>query len=240
MFGSVDYWNEVYQTETEPYDWYMSYATLKPSFRRAGIEKHHKILIIGCGTSRLSAQMYDEGFKDLLSTDVSPIVIDQMSKQYPRLSFMISDITNMSQFADGTYDVVIDKGTMDAIFCGANWPQNVPAACSEISRVLKPNGVYLSITHNEPKRRLDQFENERFNWKVAYEMVKKSWLRDDDEDEENVNKDENQVEESDIHVDHLSLCSSKDENELKTKQDDNDSDDEKEKFNFIYIMRKNK
>jgi EEF1A lysine methyltransferase 4 len=37
-------------------------------------------------------------------------------------------------FPDGTFDVVIDKGTMDSILCGEGSTANVAKMCAEMSR----------------------------------------------------------------------------------------------------------
>ena len=36
----------------------------------------------------------------------------------PSMDFIVMDITNMSEFGSNTFDLVIDKSTMDALLCG--------------------------------------------------------------------------------------------------------------------------
>jgi len=59
-----------------------------------------KILMIGCGNSPLSEEMYDQGYKNIISIDISGIVIDQMQtkadKDGRKLVYLEMDATNMS------------------------------------------------------------------------------------------------------------------------------------------------
>merc|ERR1712060_1024841 len=64
--------------------------------------------------------------------------------------FMVMDATQMS-FPDESFDVVIDKGTLDALYSGA-LPM-VKAAIAEIERILRPGGVYIMVTFGSVERR---------------------------------------------------------------------------------------
>ena len=57
------------------------------------------------------------------------------------------------EFKDGTFDCVINKATMDAILCGENSLSNVASFLSEIHRVLKPNGVFITVSYGTPENR---------------------------------------------------------------------------------------
>merc|ERR1712061_930578 len=76
------------------------------------------VLHIGCGNSTISADLYDVGYKNQKNIDLSDTVIRQMlhlhQTQRPDLSFEKMDATSMS-FEDDTFNVVIDKGTLDAM-----------------------------------------------------------------------------------------------------------------------------
>lgn len=43
------------------------------------VRKDDNILMVGCGNSRLSEDMFDDGFASLTNIDVSRVVIDQMA-----------------------------------------------------------------------------------------------------------------------------------------------------------------
>ncbi len=76
--------------------------------------------MVGCGNSKLSYQMHQAGYKNILSIDISPSVIQQMKQEFPELSWEVMDATKMS-YKDGQFDVIIDKGTLDALISGKNY-----------------------------------------------------------------------------------------------------------------------
>lgn len=47
--------------------------------------KDDHILMVGCGNSQLSQQMFEAGYKNICNIDISPIVIDQMKKNSPSM-----------------------------------------------------------------------------------------------------------------------------------------------------------
>ena len=36
----------------------------------------------------------------------------------PNIEWLVMDITDMSEFESNRFDIIIDKGTMDALLCG--------------------------------------------------------------------------------------------------------------------------
>jgi ubiquinone/menaquinone biosynthesis C-methylase UbiE len=76
--------------------------------------------MVGCGNSKLSQQMFEAGYKDIINIDISPSVIEQMNKQYPHMVWEVMDATEMT-YPDGHFDCVIDKGTLDALISGKNF-----------------------------------------------------------------------------------------------------------------------
>ena len=74
--------------------------------------------MVGCGNSELSEQLYDVGYQDIVNIDISEVVIKQMKERNasrrPRMSFLKMDMTQM-EFPDASFQVVLDKGTLDAV-----------------------------------------------------------------------------------------------------------------------------
>ena len=63
-YSSVEYWNDRFSKEKE-YDWIGDYEILKDVIRK-NLKKHDRILMVGCGNSKLSEQMYQDGFTNIL------------------------------------------------------------------------------------------------------------------------------------------------------------------------------
>ena len=67
------------------FDWYAEYPELKPSFAQYDIKPTDKILMVGCGNSKLSDQMWKAGYRNIVNIDISPSVIEQMKKAFPEM-----------------------------------------------------------------------------------------------------------------------------------------------------------
>jgi EEF1A lysine methyltransferase 4 len=66
--------------------------------------------------------MYDDGYTEIMNVDVSQNAVEQMlerSKETrPNLKYKTADITDMTEcFEDKSYDVILDKGTLDTMLC---------------------------------------------------------------------------------------------------------------------------
>ena len=57
-------------------------------------------------------------------------------------------------FKDGSFDTVLDKATMDSILCGENSMSNIASFLSEVSRVLTPKGVFITVSYGTPENRM--------------------------------------------------------------------------------------
>ena len=74
-------------------------------------------------------------------------------------------------FPSSHFDVVLDKGTLDAILCGAESNRHAAAMLSECQRVLKEDGRLIIITYGQPSSRLSYLEQSRYHWQVTYEVL---------------------------------------------------------------------
>mmetsp|Transcript_19856 Transcript_19856/g.27935 ORF Transcript_19856/g.27935 Transcript_19856/m.27935 type:complete len:299 (+) Transcript_19856:31-927(+) len=161
-YGKREYWEERFATETE-FEWLVSYSDIAPQITRFLHPKKKKILVVGCGNSSFSADLYDAGYTCITNIDYSRNVIDAMRKRHertrPLMEWLVMDMTDMSAaFADESFDVVIDKAAMDALMTqeGDVWnpEQSVVDSCRtmcrHISRVLKLGGYHLHISFAQP------------------------------------------------------------------------------------------
>ncbi|CAN0384949.1 unnamed protein product, partial [Laminaria digitata] len=115
----------------------------------------------------MSADMYDDGYRDLLSTDFSGVVVDMMRARHkesrPGLRWEKMDMLSLD-LPDGSVDAVVDKAAMDALIVDKGDPWNPDTGtierahrmCSEVSRVLAPGGVFVQLS----------FEQEHFRKKL--------------------------------------------------------------------------
>jgi 2-polyprenyl-3-methyl-5-hydroxy-6-metoxy-1,4-benzoquinol methylase len=77
-------------------------------------------LHIGCGNSNLPEELFDNNIKNIINVDFSDKTVKEMAKRAKKLNrltleYKVMDIFDM-KFDENKFDVVLDKGTLDAIF----------------------------------------------------------------------------------------------------------------------------
>lgn len=72
------------------------------------------------------------------------------------------------EYESETFDLVLDKSTLDAIVCASHAYRKVAMMLREVQRVLKVGGIYIVITFGEPSRRMLHFEREHLSWEIKY------------------------------------------------------------------------
>lgn len=172
------YWDERF-SEEEHYEWFKDYTHFRHLILQH-IRQNSSVLEVGCGNSQLSDEMYKDGIKNITCTDLSPIAVDKVqkrlsSKGYKEIKAMVADMLDLP-FGDETFDVVIEKGTMDVLFVDSGDPWNpIPVTISKVKamlrgihRVLKPDGLFISISFGQPHFRRPLFEDPGFTWSMEY------------------------------------------------------------------------
>lgn len=150
-FSKTDYWNTFFKKRgTKAFEWYGEYPELCGHLHKY-IKAQDPVLIVGCGNSKLSADLYDVGYRKLTNIDISSVVIKQMlqmhSEARPDLQFLQMDVLKMD-FEDAKFNVVLDKGTLDALMSddSPESVQRIETMFMEIERVLKPCGRWVCVS----------------------------------------------------------------------------------------------
>ncbi|XP_053599150.1 eEF1A lysine and N-terminal methyltransferase homolog [Microplitis demolitor] len=150
-FSKEDYWNTFFKKRgKKTFEWYGEYPQLCGQLSKY-VKVKDEILVVGCGNSKLSMDLYDVGYRSIKSIDISKIVIDQMIEQNrvdrPNLVFNKMDATQMT-YSDDTFSVIIDKGTLDALMSNNDEETltKIDKYFNEISRVLRRGGRYICIS----------------------------------------------------------------------------------------------
>ena len=140
--------------------------------------KADKILMVGCGNSKLSEDLVEEGYEDIFNIDFSTKVITQMKERcgekYPKMEWKVMDVLDMSEIESGTFNTVLDKGTFDCIVCGDNSVPNAQKMMNEIFRVLAPGGHYMCVSYGDPEFRKKYFETVQWSSLVCDKLAKPS------------------------------------------------------------------
>ena len=180
-FQAKEYWDSFFSKRSKAFEWYGEYTDLCHVLHKY-LKPTSRVLVVGCGNSKLSEDLYDAGFQTIENIDISDVVIRQMSakNKQKRLAMIFTkmDLLHMT-YVNTQFDCVLDKGTLDAIFSNTDdkTVQSVDQMFAEIERVLKIAGRYLCISLAQEhilKKLLEKFE---VGWLVR---VHKVLLGDDD------------------------------------------------------------
>jgi 2-polyprenyl-3-methyl-5-hydroxy-6-metoxy-1,4-benzoquinol methylase len=156
VYGSKDYWEERFSQEKD-YEWLLSYQQLSSQLIPF-LQPTSRILVVGCGNSPFSADMYDAGYHNIVNIDYSETVISAMKKRHcserPAMEWRVMDMTDLSELADESFDVVIDKAAMDAMMTaeGDVWNPSQKCVdqsrsmCGHVSRILVQGGHFLQVS----------------------------------------------------------------------------------------------
>ncbi|XP_062306207.1 eEF1A lysine and N-terminal methyltransferase [Osmerus eperlanus] len=147
-FSSAEYWERFFKKRGEKaFEWYGDYNKLCGVLHKY-IKPRDKVLVVGCGNSELSEQLYDVGYRHLTNIDISETVVNHMNQRNverrPDLTFHQVDATQ-TPYEDGSYQASLDKGTLDAM---ASEEEGALAGrmLTEVGRVLAVGGRYVCVT----------------------------------------------------------------------------------------------
>ena len=81
------------------------------------------------------------------------------SDSFIKMTYDCHDVTKTLPYADGSFDLIICKATLDAILCSAGSGHSARAFMEESCRILhKDHGVLVTVTYGTKESRLVYFE----------------------------------------------------------------------------------
>lgn len=188
-YASPEYWEDRYRSNDTTFDWFVTFdnlqTILRPLLQPA---EQIRVLVVGCGNSRLSASMYEHlNIKKITNVDVSPTVISQMQRRYSdmnEMQWICADLLTtpieklMMELCpnDFLYDFVVDKGLVDSILGGANSFHNLYLFNKNISRMLKRGGRFVVVSYGAPETRMDHFRRKKLNFEAEHKLLDKPML----------------------------------------------------------------
>ncbi|XP_027731130.1 endothelin-converting enzyme 2 isoform X4 [Vombatus ursinus] len=149
-YQEAQYWDERYRhaLDTAPYEWFGDFEAFR-DLLEPELQREDRILVLGCGNSALSYELLCGGFPNVVSVDYSPVVVAAMRDRYahvPVLRWETMDARALS-FPNSTFDVVLEKGTLDAVLAGERDPWTVsPEGIQTLDEVLSEMLEYKRAT----------------------------------------------------------------------------------------------
>mmetsp|Transcript_97721 Transcript_97721/g.203911 ORF Transcript_97721/g.203911 Transcript_97721/m.203911 type:complete len:383 (-) Transcript_97721:46-1194(-) len=172
-YGESSYWESLYEEKGGLFDWYATYNELSGVFRDySPPSPDAKVLMIGCGNSVMSQEMHEAGFRKIENIDIAASVVEKMKVQFAslELEWKVMDATAL-EYQDNSFDLSIDKGTVDALMHGADCiGEKVAELSAETWRTLRPGGIFLLISHNRNRLGIlnaglqQRFNDEGLSW----------------------------------------------------------------------------
>ncbi|KAF2294433.1 hypothetical protein GH714_011334 [Hevea brasiliensis] len=132
-----------------------------------------KVLELGCGNSQLCDEMYKDGITDITCIDLSAVAVEKMqqrisAKGYKEIKVLEADMLHLP-FSEGVLMLLLRKEP-----CGDPWnprPANVTqvkAMLDGVHRVLKPDGIFISISFGQPHFRRPLFDAQEYTWSIEW------------------------------------------------------------------------
>uniref|UniRef100_A0A914EL97 Methyltransferase type 11 domain-containing protein n=1 Tax=Acrobeloides nanus TaxID=290746 RepID=A0A914EL97_9BILA len=181
LYSERHYWDARFKTE-EIYEWLTDLNSFE-HLLLPEIELNDKILHIGCGTSRLSHQLFGNGFHDIINVDFSNTLIAKASKEHPEMKWVCDDMRSLDNIPSQSIDVVIEKASIEAMLSNekSQWTlsekgeNDLCSTYQAIHRVLKPNGRFISISFTQPYFKVPYLVKEPYRWDCKVETFGESF-----------------------------------------------------------------
>ncbi|EDO48242.1 predicted protein [Nematostella vectensis] len=149
LFGT-EQWNKLMKEVSRPYEWHSEYEILCDLMHKY-VKLNDRLLRLACGDSKLGENLYDVGYRNIISVDSSEKVIKKMRKRNDSgkrdMEYTRMDVTDL-KYDDESFNVVFDKQWLDYTFTNTSEDilKKVDKTFAEIQRVLKVGGRFIVCT----------------------------------------------------------------------------------------------
>ena len=159
-FSSPIFWDDFYRERRVPsrgsgFEWFVdserALGAIDPVVSATPSWRQGTALHVGSGTSSLGLALVELGLAtSVVNTDRSERAIRQMRRASGSLGCQewVVDDCCASHLASGSFALIVDKGTMDAVGFGEGGAARCEAMAGEMARLLVPGGVFLQVPNN--------------------------------------------------------------------------------------------
>ena len=174
-FGKQVYWKERFSSSTSVFEWYHPYKHLKDVITQYTPydRKVAKVAYLGCGTSKLPEEMYNDGFRNVISIDSDEISIRAMRQRYnesmPKTFLFLKMDALRMDFSDGIFTHAIDKSLFDCVLSGYNSTKNAKQYLAEVFRILDDKGTFFCLSYRGFEDRARILESQP--WRIIVHKI---------------------------------------------------------------------
>ncbi|CAD7082675.1 unnamed protein product [Hermetia illucens] len=160
--GTKEYWEQSYEREIQNYNdhgdvgeiWFDEDSQIRVInwiLKRDEIQADYNVIDLGCGNGMFLIELAREGFKNLLGVDYSPKAIELAASiakdQELPIEYKVVDLLSEKSMTElGTFNIVHDKGTYDAISLNPDNPKEKREKYIENTRRILSDEGYFIIT----------------------------------------------------------------------------------------------
>lgn len=176
--GTQDYWNKRYKKEVQNFKdygdvgdvWFGEDIVDRITHwlkKKQLIKTNDAIMDLGCGNGMLLVELAEMGFANLIGVDYSPdaiVLSKSVAKEHGlKIKFEVKDILN-NELGCGLYDLVLDKGTYDAISLAENPKDKRCLYIKNVFDCVKNGGYFLITSCNWTQEELCGHFEEKFKF----------------------------------------------------------------------------
>ncbi|KAI1498004.1 S-adenosyl-L-methionine-dependent methyltransferase [Biscogniauxia marginata] len=184
----ADYWDKRYSKagpDQRVHEWFRSFNDLEEFFDQnlfqvRAPETAPRILHLGSGDSTIPRDLAVKGYTNQICVDFSTVAVELMSQRdadIQGIEWRQMDVRRMDEIPSQSIDFAFDKGTLDAMIHGSPWSpppdviENTRQYLREVSRVLKPGGVFLYVTYRQPHFISPLLNQDDIRWDITVERI---------------------------------------------------------------------
>jgi len=162
--GDPDVWSEFYESSPTTTEWFVAYDDLRESFRsilRDLDQSSLTALDVGCGRSGLGPSLAEDFPNlDVYCLDVSLACLKHLAERHSHAActYVVGDARLRVPFGDGAVDLIVDKGTSDAVCRHRDGQEQLDMMLKEVSRVMSDRGTLVQVSTEVPDVRFDELK----------------------------------------------------------------------------------
>ena len=158
----------------DEYSWYYGWEVLRPLLSQHAdlAAASPSILVPGCGNDPLLLELYRAGHRRLTAFDYSAGAIERQRSLMEQVlggrdgegvRLRVEDARSLSLEWEESFDVVIEKGALDAVYLSGDG--HFEKAAKELTRVIRRGGILVSVSGVVPEElRREEFGKDEWEW----------------------------------------------------------------------------